>query len=141
MRSEQSASFPGREEPSRAVLAYDQLAGLAGRFPGLLGGDAVVDDALGLGGVLLQVHAQGLSQHRFDDALDLGVPQLGLGLALELGVGELHADDRREPLPDVLAGEVGLVVAEELLLAPVVVYDAGQGRPKSPSDGCRPPRC
>ncbi len=41
-------------------------------------------------------------------ALDVAVAELGLGLALELGVGELHAHDGGEALPDVFALEVGL---------------------------------
>jgi hypothetical protein len=40
----------------------------------------------------------------------LGVAQLGLGLALELGVGELDGDDGGEALAAVLAGEAVAVL-------------------------------
>ena len=61
-----------------------------------------------------------------DLALDLGVAQLGLGLALELRVGQLDADDRRQALADVVAREVGVVVLEDRVLARVVVERARQ---------------
>ena len=48
-----------------------------------------------------------------DLALDLGVAQLGLGLALELRLGQLDADDGRQALAHVLAGQVGVVVLED----------------------------
>ena len=41
-----------------------------------------------------------------DLALDLGVAELGLGLALELRLGELDADHRGQALADVIAGQV-----------------------------------
>ena len=50
---------------------------------------------------------------RLDLARDLGVAELGLGLALELRLGELDADDRRQALAHVLAGEVAVRVAEQ----------------------------
>ena len=65
---------------------------------------------------------------RLDLALDLGVAELGLGLALELRLGQLDADDRRQPLAHVVAGEVGVVVLEDRVLARVVVERAGQRR-------------
>ena len=56
-----------------------------------------------------------------DLAGDLGVAELGLRLALELGIGQLDADDGREALADVLAGEVAVGVLEDArLLRPVV---------------------
>ena len=50
-------------------------------------------------------------------ALDLGVAQLGLGLALELRVGQLDADDGRQALAHVVAGQVRVVVLEDAVLA------------------------
>ena len=41
-----------------------------------------------------------------DEALGLGVAELGLGLALELRLAELDRDDRGQALADVVAGEV-----------------------------------
>ena len=61
------------------------------------------------------------------EALHVGVAELGLGLPLELRVGQLDRDDRGESLADVLAGEL-LVALEELLVRAVLVDDAGQRR-------------
>src|SRR5207245_4301134 len=46
-----------------------------------------------------------LVDNRLDDPLDLGVPQLHLGLALEMRFGDLEAEDRRQSLAGVVALE------------------------------------
>ncbi len=77
--------------------------------------------------MLLQVGAEAFGDHGLDLALHLRVAQPGLGLAFELGLGELDADHGDEPFTHVLAGEVGVAVLEQLLLAAVVVQGAGEG--------------
>ena len=67
-----------------------------------------------------------LGDRRLDLALDLGVAELGLGLALELRVGQLDADDRRQALADVVAGQVRVVVLEDARPARLVVERARQ---------------
>ena len=69
--------------------------------------------------------------HRpLDEALDLGVAELGLGLALELRLAELDRDDGGEALAHVVAGEVLVLVLEQVLLAGEVVDQLGQRRPE-----------
>ena len=68
---------------------------------------------------------------RLDDALDLGVAELGLGLAFELRMRNLDADDRGEPLADVLAGDALLQVLREVVLRRVGVDRARQRRPEA----------
>ena len=63
-----------------------------------------------------------------DEALDLGVAELGLGLALELRLAELDRDDGGQALADVVAGEVLVLVLEEVLLAREVVDELGHRR-------------
>ncbi len=55
------------------------------------------------------------------------LPSLRLGLTLELRVAELHRDDRREALADVLAEEVVVLLLEQALPAGVLVDDVGEG--------------
>ena len=57
-------------------------------------------------GVLVEVLAEAVGDGGLDLALDLGVAELGLRLALELRVGQLDADDGRQSLADVVAGQV-----------------------------------
>ena len=89
------------------ALAAGQLAGLAGGFAGPGRVQGLEDDPLGVGRVLLEVGGQLLVDQRLDDALDLGVAQLGLGLALELGIAHLDAEDGGQALAGVVAREAG----------------------------------
>ena len=98
------------------ALADDEVARLAGGLAGAGGRQALLDDPPAVGGVLVQVLRRGLGDGRLDLALDLGVAELGLGLALELRLGQLDADDRGQALADVVAGEVGVVVLEDAAL-------------------------
>ena len=78
--------------------------------------------------MLFEPGRQFFAKRRLDDALHFGVAETCFCLPFELWFRELDADDGDEALADVLAGEVGVVVFEDLLLAGVVVEDAGQGR-------------
>jgi hypothetical protein len=60
------------------------------------------------------------------ERLRLGVAELGLGLALELRLGELDGDDRGEPLAHVVAGEVVVLLLDDALLARVAVDERRQ---------------
>ncbi len=118
----------GQSAAFERTLAVDQVAGLARRFPRPRSGDALLDDAAPIGGVLFQVLGERLGQ----DALHLGshfhVSQPRLRLAFELGLGQLHRNHRHEPFAHVVAAQVGILVFQNLRLARIVVEDACQGR-------------
>ena len=76
--------------------------------------------------MLFEILRQKLTDRRIDDALDLAVAQLGLGLALELRVGHPHAHHGREPLADVVTSRRQVLVDARLLT--VGIDAAGQGR-------------
>ena len=76
--------------------------------------------------MLLQVVAEVLVDHRLDDALDLGVAQLGLGLPLELRLLDLHVQHAGETLPDVLTRQGEILLLEEVALLGHVVDGPGQ---------------
>src|SRR5262249_8435244 len=73
-----------------AGLAPHDVARLLGRFTRLGGGDGLLDDSIGLGGVLehpvRQARVGGLLHERPDG----DVAELGLGLAFELRLAQLH---------------------------------------------------
>ena len=79
-------------------------------------------------GWLSSQRAELVGHGALDEALDLGVAELGLGLALELRLAELDGDDGGEALADVVAGEVLVLVLELVLLAREVVDELGQRR-------------
>ena len=93
-------------------------------FAGLGGQQALLHDDLGRLGVFFQVLGQEVAHRRIDDALDLAVAQLGLGLAFELREGHAHGDHGRQALAAVVAG--GNEVLEEVGFPAVGVERAGQ---------------
>ena len=113
----------------QCALAADQVAGFARRLAGPRRVDRLVDDPLGDRRVLFEERPQLVVDDRFDDPLDLGVTELGLGLPFELRPRDLDADHRDETLADVVAADVGVLqVLRQVVLAGVVVDRAGQRR-------------
>ena len=117
----------GQGHPVERALADDEVARLAGGLAGAGGGQALLDDPPAVGRVLVEVLAEAVGDGRLDLALDLGVAELGLGLALELRVGQLDADDRGQALADVVARQVAVGVLEDAGPARPVVERARQG--------------
>ena len=110
------------------ALAADEIARLARRLARARGIDRLADDPARDAGVLLEEGAELVVDDRLDDALDLGVAELGLGLPLELRMRNLDADDRGQPLADVVAADALLQVLRQIVLARVGVDRARQRR-------------
>ncbi len=121
----------GQGHAVEGALADHEIARLAGGLAGAGRRQALLDDAATVGGVLVEVLAEAVRDRRLDLALDLGVAELRLGLALELRIGQLHADHGRQALADVIAGQVGVVVLEDARAAGPVVQRARQRRPEA----------
>ena len=66
------------------ALADDEVAGLACGLAGARRRQALLDDPPAVAGVLVEILRRALGDGRLDLALDLGVAELGLRLALEL---------------------------------------------------------
>ena len=126
-----------------AAGAIDQLAGQAGpgqgALPGGLAGLAgslasqrrlhgLADDALRVGGVLLEEVSEHLVDRGLDERAHLAVAELRLRLTLELRLRDLDRNDRSEALADVLALRRRVVRPQQVALARVVVEGARQGR-------------
>ena len=110
--------MPGSDAAVERALAAHQVARLARRLARPRRVDRLRDDALGDRRVLFEERAELVVDDRFDDALDLGVAELGLGLAFELRLRNLDADDRRQPFADVVAADVRVLqVLREVVLA------------------------
>ena len=128
---EQSASLPGRLEPSRRPLRRVRSRALRAA----LRARAAVTDLSTIwrpfGGMLFEELGQLGVDRGLDQRADLGVAQLCLGLALELRVLELDRDDRRETFADVFAGQVLFFLFEQALLASVVVDGARERAAKA----------
>src|SRR5829696_3686143 len=113
------------------VALADLLPHGPGREPRPRGLQRLVDDGLGLTGTLLQELGQVTVGRALDETFDLCVPELGLGLPLELRLGELDRDDRGQAFPDVVAGKALLFLLEKALLPGVGVDRARERRPET----------
>ena len=108
-------------------LAPGGIPGLAGRHAGPGRGHRLGHDLAGLARVLLQPFGELLVGRPLDQRAHRDVAQLGLGLALELGIAELDRHDGGEALADVLAEEVVVLLLERALGPGVLVDHGGQG--------------
>ncbi|KAF5040171.1 hypothetical protein DSECCO2_536300 [anaerobic digester metagenome] len=107
------------------ALAAGEVPGFPGRLPGLGGEYGPLDADRAHLGVLLQELGQLFEDRAVDDAFDLAVAQLGLRLSLELRLGDLDAQDRRQTLPHVLTAQ-GVYPLEHVLLLGIIVHGPGQ---------------
>ena len=56
-----------------------------------------------------------------------GAAELRLGLALELGVGQFDGDHSGKTLANIVAGKVGILLPEDVVLTCIIVDHAGEG--------------
>ena len=106
-------------------LAADGFPGFPGGLPGAVGHHGLVQHGLGNGGVFLKIGGQLVVYHLIDQSTDIGVAQLGFGLTLELGVGELDGNNGGDALPAILAGNL-VVALDDAVLHAVGVENTGQ---------------
>src|SRR6266540_1664952 len=78
--------------------------------------------------------AELLVDDRFDDPLDVGVPELHLRLPLELWLGHLEAQDRGQALPDIVPFEA-LALLQELVVLRVLDESPREARLESDEVG------
>jgi hypothetical protein len=102
----------GQAATVQSTLAAGKIARLASGLTGARCIDGLVDDALGDGRILLEIGAQALVHKRLHGAGDVGV-ELALGLALELRLRQLDADDGDQALAHIVAAQILLHVLEE----------------------------
>ena len=118
--------FAGQAAAGEGAFA-DGLAGLAGGLAGAGGVQGLVHDAFADLGVGLEILGEALVAEGTDDALDLGGEQFDLGLGLELRVGVFDRDDGGEAFAHVVAGDLGVLVLEEVVGLGELVDGAGEG--------------
>ena len=113
------------------TLATCQVSRLARCLAGSSCCDRLVDDLARLRGILLEELREPLVHGLLDETFDPGVAELRLRLPFELWLGQLHGDDGRESLADVLALEVVLLLLQQALVARVLVERRRQGAPEA----------
>ena len=103
----------------------DRLARLAGRLPGAGGVERLLDDPFGDRRVLVEELHQSFVDDRRHHAFDLRIHQLALGLRREARARHLDRDHADQTFSDVIAGQGGILVLEDLVCLCVLVDPAG----------------
>ena len=109
------------------AFAPDEIARLARRLARACRIDGLADDPLRDRRVLFEELSELVVDDRLDDALDLGVAKLRLGLPLELRLRNLDADDAGQSFADVVAADAGVLqILRQVALRRIGVDRAGQ---------------
>ena len=118
-----------RREPFVVAPALaGELARLPRRLARLRRPHALVGDLPRGRRILLEGLGQLVVDDLLDEPLDVRVAELGLGLALELRLGQPDGDDGRQPLAHVVAGDASLEALEEAVRLGVGGDPARHGR-------------
>jgi len=90
--------------------------------------ESLLDYTLGGLGVFFEEDGELLVHRSLHRTPDLRIPQLGLGLPLELRLHDLHAENAGETFPHIVSGEALLGFLEEVVLPAVIVDGPCEGR-------------
>src|SRR5690606_17509716 len=92
-----------------------------------LAGHTFVDDLARFTRVQLKEVGQRFADDLRYRTLHFRIEQLNFGLALELRIGVLDADDGRQTFERITAAEVGVFFLDEAILARIAVDHTGHG--------------
>jgi hypothetical protein len=121
--------FAGKAAAVERSLATDQIACFTRRLARARSVYGLPDDAFGDRRILFEKLSELVVDDCLNDALDLCVSELGLGLALELWPRDLDADDTGEPFPDVITTNARVLeILREVVLGGVSVDRSGERR-------------
>src|SRR5262249_16533403 len=121
--------FARKSSAVQRALATREVAGLARSFTRACGFDRLVDDLPSHGLVLLEESAQALVDECLHHAGDVRI-QLALGLAFELWLWQLYADDGNQAFAHIVTGQILLHVLEQSQLLAGVVDGACERGPE-----------
>ncbi len=109
------------------ALSTREVARLTRRLTRARGLHRLGDDLAALFGVLFEPVGELLVGRALHQRTDRDVAELALGLTFELGFGQAHRHDGRQSLADVLAGQVLVLLLQQVALARVAVDHVGDG--------------
>ena len=118
--------FAGQAATPEGGLA-GRLAGFAGCCAGAGGRNHFLSDRFGLGRMLFEVLGERRVGGAINDATDVRVTELRLGLPFELWFRQAHGDDCGQAFGNVLAGQVLVLLLEQAVGPRVGVDDARDG--------------
>ena len=107
-------------------LALDHFAGLARRVACLGCEDDLLDNGLGVVWVLFEVSLEHVAHGLAHGGADLGVAELGLGLALELGFCNLHTHHGGQSFSEVVPADVKLQLVQHPAAVRVLLQRVGE---------------
>ena len=109
----------------------NRLAGFAGRLAGTGRSQHFIEDPFRHRRILIEIVHQPVVDHRVNDAVDLSVNELHLGLRFEARVRQFDAEDADESFAHVVAGNGRVLLLHETVCLGVLVDRLRQGSAKS----------
>ena len=120
----------GEAAAAEGGLALHLLTGLAGGMTRRGRQNHLAHNLLRIPRMLLKVVFEHVAHRLTDNALNLAVTQLGLGLSLKLRFRHFHGDDGGKSLTEVVARNLDLVLlefVEHLVVAGIALQGVGEG--------------
>ena len=118
--------FAGQGVVGKSPFAAHQIFGFAGRVPGSGGVHGLFDDQFDVFGVFFKKSDQTVIDDAAHQAGHFRVAEFGLGLALELRVGQLDGNHGRKAFTHIIARKGHLELFVELGVFQVIVDGPGQ---------------
>src|SRR6218665_3222163 len=115
---EQSRSLPGI--PPDSSRPFRRVASRCCRL------NCFSNNIAGLGGVPFKPITQLIGRCLLHERLCLGVPELGLSLALKLRLGKFNRDNSGQTLADIITGQVIVFFLNDVLVARILINKRGQ---------------
>src|SRR5205085_6844636 len=116
-----------RKAVERAFAARE-VAGFAGGHARARRIEGLADDLARVGRMFFEIGSEAVVDERFDEAFDLAVAELGLGLAFELRLRDLDRKHGRTAFAAILALDGFVAFLDKVIGGAVVVDRARQGR-------------
>src|SRR5436305_6341849 len=120
----------GQSSGVQCPLTASQVARFACSFTRTGGVNGFVNDLLRDRRILLEECSQSLVDELGDGSGNIGI-QLAFGLAFELRLRQLHADNRNQSFPNVISGQGLFDVFQKPQLLPGIIAGASESRAES----------
>ncbi len=101
--------FARKRAALQSSFASCKLTGFPGRFTGLGGEHRFFNNFIGDARIFFKKSSEAFIDDRFYKSLDVAIAKLGLGLSFKLRIRHFTADDRDQPLTNIITRDTDIV--------------------------------